>query len=161
MKREERLPPAIRSFHPQPTPPMLVNEIARLFGARMRMHDLEGVMTQDSARLIMRVLSHGDGCSQLELVRLTHLKPPTVSVTLRRMEDEGLVRREQNENDLRAVRVFLTEEGKRHNQEVRQRLSKMDAELMAGFSEEETEQLRQMLVRMRDNILPAYMKNNS
>ncbi len=161
MKKEEILPPVIRSFHSQPTPPMLVNEIARLFGARMRMHDLEGVMTQDSARQIMRVLSHGDGCSQLELVRLTHLKPPTVSVTLRRMENEGLVRREQNENDLRAVRVFLTEEGKLHNQSVRQRLSEMDAELMAGFSEEETEQLRLMLVRMRDNILPAYMKNNS
>ena len=127
----------------------------------MRMHDLEGVMTQDSARLIMRILGHGDGCSQLDLVRLTHLKPPTVSVTLRRMEEEGLVRRVQNENDLRAVRVFLTEEGKRHNQSVRQRLSEMDAELMAGFSEEETELLRQMLMRMRDNILPAYMKNNS
>lgn len=160
-KSEELIPPVMRRRHPAPTPPMLVNEISRLFGARMRMHDLEGVMSQDSARLIMRALIHTDGCSQLELVRQTHLKAPTVSVTLRRMEEEGLVERRQNEMDLRAVRVWLTEKGKAHNQEIRMRLGEIDAELMRGFTEDEIECLRQMLERMRDNILPADPKNNS
>ncbi len=161
MKKEEWMAPVMRNRHPQPTPPMLVNEIARLFQARMRMYDLEGVMAQDSARLIMRALMHTDGCSQLDLVHQTHLKAPTVSVTLRRMEAEELVRREQNENDLRAVRVFLTEKGKSHNRQIRERLHVMDEVLMQNFTSEETEQLRQMLVRMRDNILPDCMKNNS
>ena len=161
MKTEELIPPVMRRRHPKPNPPMLVNEIARLFNARMRMYDLEGVMSQDSARLIMRALIHGDGCSQLELVKQTHLKAPTVSVTLRRMEEEGLVERKQNELDMRAVRVYLTEKGKAHNREIRERLNAMDEELMKGFDEEEIEKLRQMLERMRDNILPAYMKNNS
>ncbi|MBQ8432012.1 MAG: MarR family transcriptional regulator [Clostridia bacterium] len=161
MKKEEWMAPVMRSYHPQPTPPMLVNEVARLFQARMRMYDLEGVMAQDSARLIMRALIHADGCSQLDLVRQTHLKPPTVSVTLRRMETEGLVRREQNEQDLRAVRVFLTEEGKAHNRQVRDRLHALDAVLMQGFSKEETETLRQLLERMRDNILSPHPENNS
>ena len=160
-KTEELIPPVMRHRHPAPTPPMLVNEIARLFGARMRMHDLEGVVSQDSARLIMRALIHTDGCSQLELVRQTHLKPPTVSVTLRRMEEEGLVERRQNLMDMRAVCVYLTEKGKAHNQEIRTRLDEIDNELMRGFTEEETEVLRQMLERMRDNILPSDLKNNS
>ena len=161
MKKEEWIAPVMRNRHPQPTPPMLVNEIARLFHARMRMYDLEGVMTQDSARLIMRALMHEDGCSQLDLVRQTHLKPPTVSVTLRRMEAEELVRREQNENDLRAVRVFLTEKGKLHNRQIREHLVAMDEMLMQGFTPEETEQLRQMLERMRNHILSDNNKNNS
>lgn len=145
-----------------PTPPMLVNEISRLFFARMRATDtIGGVMTQDSARLLMRVLSHGDGCSQLQLVKQTHLKAPTVSVTLKRMEEEGLVRREQDVGDLRAVKVYLTESGKAHNRAVWERLQAIDRELMEGFSPDETAQLLAYLERMRDNILPDYMKNNS
>ena len=137
-----------------PTPPMLVNEIARLFHARMRKYDLSGVMTQDSARLIMRALAHGDGVSQVALCDTTHLKAPTVSVTLGRMENEGLVERRQDPMDLRTTRVYLTELGKAHNRRVCERLRGLDTELMEGFSEEESELLKKLLERMRDNILP-------
>ncbi len=152
----EKLPP-----HCAPTPPMLVNEIARLFHGRMRTYDLEGVMSQDSARQIMRQLSRADGCSQLDLVRKTHLKAPTVSVTLKRMEEEGLVERRSDELDLRVTRVYLSEKGREHNRLVRERLHGIDAELMQGFTEEESDQLLHFLERMRDNILPTYMKNDS
>lgn len=144
-----------------PTPPMLVNEIARLFHAKMRSYELDGVMTQDSARLIMRALAFEDGCSQLDLVRRTHLKAPTVSVTLRRMEEEGLVVREPNAMDMRVICVRLSEKGKQHNREIFKRLQTVDGELMQGFSEEETATLLQFLERMRDNILPEEMKKHS
>ena len=145
----------------QKTPPMLVNEIARLFHGKMRTFDLSGVMTQDSARQIMRALACSDGCSQLDLVKKTHLKAPTVSVTLRRMEEEGLVQRSADAMDLRVTRVFLTEAGKAHNQRVHERLTEIDTALMEGFSQEEIALLLSFLERMRDNILPDYMKNNS
>ncbi len=147
--------------HPHPTPPMLVNEIARLFHARMKRYDLTGVMSQDSARLIMRALAFEDGVSQLHLATRTHLKTPTVSVTLRRMEDEGLVRREQDKMDLRMTRVYLTDRGRAHNRAVLARLQQLDGELMRDFSEEETELLRKLLERMRDNILPDACEKNT
>lgn len=153
--------PACSHPHCVPTPPMLVNEIARLFHGRMRTFDLDGVMSQDSARQIMRQLNRADGCSQLDLVRVTHLKAPTVSVTLRRMEDEGLVTRRSDELDQRVTRVYLSEKGREHNRLVHERIKGIDAELMQGFSEEESEQLLHFLERMRDNILPAYMKNDT
>ena len=138
-----------------PTPPMLVNEIARLFHARMRRYDLTGVMSQDSARLMMRALAREDGVSQLHLTSVTHLKAPTVSVTLKKMEDEGLGRREQDKLDLRMTRVYLTERGKAHNRKIWERLQELDAMLMEHFTDEEAEVLRKLLERMRDNILPA------
>ncbi len=144
-----------------PTPPMLVNEISRLFHARMREYDLEGVMSLDSARLIMRALAREDGCSQLDLVHKTHLKPPTVSVTLKRMEDEGLVERRQDVSDLRVTRVYLSERGQEHNRRIHERLWDTDAMLMQGFSEEESAMLLQFLERMRNNILPDYSKDHS
>ena len=140
---------------------MLVNEIARLFHSRMRSVELEGVMSQDSARLIMRELIREDGVTQLHLTRLTHLKAPTVSVTLRKMEREGLVVRESDPDDLRAVRVYLTEHGKEHNRRVFARLRELDAILMEGFDEREKEALLALLVRMRDNILPEEKEKNT
>lgn len=144
-----------------PTPPMLINQLARLFACRMREVDLPGVMTQDSARQIMRELTFHNGCSQKELVGSTHLKAPTVSVTLKRMEDEGLVRREEDENDMRTVHVYLTEAGIRHTTAVRRKLGEVDDEMMKGFSEEEQTQLLSLLIRMRSNILPEEPKNHS
>ena len=145
-----------------PTPPMLVNEIARLFHGEMKGFDLSGVMSQDSARLIMRELAREDGVSQLRLTKLTHLKPSTVSVTLKKMEDEELVVREQNEEDQRMVRVLLTEKGRAHNRRVFEKLKSLDALLMQGFSEAECEVLMGFLMRMRGNILPdAEEKNTS
>ncbi len=143
------------------TPPMLVNQIARLFHGKMRTYDLDGAMTQDSARQIMRELAHSDGCSQLDLVHKTHLKPPTVSVTLKRLEEEGMVVRRADPIDLRVTRVYLSEEGRAHNARIRSRLRGLDAELMQGFSEEEARQLLHFLERMRDNILPEHEKNHS
>ena len=136
-----------------PTPPMLVNQISRLCHNRMRSYDLDGVMSQESARHIMRELAHEDGCSQLDLVHRTHLKAPTVSVTLKRLEDEELVRRESDPFDLRVIRVFLSEKGRQHNQAVRERIQALDGKLMQGFSQEETDRLLHFLERMRDNIL--------
>lgn len=152
-----------KGFRPPciPTPPMLVNEIARLFHTRMRTYDLDGVMSQDSARLIMRELSREEGCSQLDLVRKTHLKAPTVSVTLRRMEAEGLVERRQDAMDLRVTRVYLSPKGKEHHANVMNRLHELETELMQSFTEEETGQLLHFLERMRDNILPDDRRDHS
>lgn len=143
---------------PPKTPPMLVNEIARLFGGKMREYELSGVMSQESARLLMRALACSDGVSQLRLTEMTHLKAPTVSVTLKKMEDEGLVRRESDPEDLRVIRVFLTERGAAHNRRIFGRLQSLDAILMQGFSEEETAVLRELLERMRNNILSSEKK---
>lgn len=142
-----------------PTPPMLVNEIARLFHAKMRSFESDHMMTQDSVRLILRELGHSDGCSQLDLVKKTHLKPPTVSVTLRKLEEEGLVKRKQDPMDLRVTRVYLSEKGQAHHRTVHTRLHAVDSLLMQGFNEAETEQLLQFLVRMRNNILSENLKS--
>jgi len=164
MKKISLLPPAPpnpREDAPKPTAPMLVNEIARLFHSRMRGYDVEGATLRDGERLILHVLVHSNGCSQLELVKQTHLKPPTVSVTLKSLEAQGFVYRENDENDQRITRVYLSERGRTHNLRIKERLNAIDTELMQGFDEEECRQLVQFLERMRNNILPDYDKKNS
>ena len=62
---------------------MLINEVSRLFGSAIRDIDAQDSdMSQESFRFILISLSHTDGVTQLELCRSTHLKAPTISVTL-------------------------------------------------------------------------------
>lgn len=141
-------------------PPMLVNEISRLFFDRMRQTDPPGVLSQHGCRLILLALlraERGDpthmGLTQRALADTTHLKAPTVSGALREMEDEGLITREADEKDARATRVRLTAAGREANEAIRARLRGVGDILMRGFSKEESDTLGALLLRMRDNIL--------
>ncbi|MBR2621996.1 MAG: MarR family transcriptional regulator [Clostridia bacterium] len=138
---------------PHETPPMIVNDISHLFFGKVRSLEPEGVMSQHSARCIIRLLVRGDGVRQNEIADALHLSAPSVSATLRRMEAEGLICRHACEGDGRAVRVCLTDKGREYDEGVRLMLRRLDEILMEGFDEAETEQLTVMLCRMRDNML--------
>ena len=134
-----------------PLSPRLIVEISRMLRARMRQEE-NSVMTQGTARLIMSHLAVSGPMGQLDLVRLTRLKPPSVSVLLRRMEDEGYIARRQDENDRRAMRVELTEKGRAFDREHLRRLSTNDHQAMKGFTPEEEATLEALLTRVRDNL---------
>jgi len=61
--------------------------------------------------LLMRLLD-SDGQTQSELLAAVGLDHSTVSKSLRRMQERGLLARGPDQNDRRAVRVWLTEEGR-------------------------------------------------
>ena len=140
---------------PHETPPMVLNDISRLFFAKVRSLEPEGVLSQHSARVILRLLVQNDGRKQNELAREAHMSAPTVSATLRRMEDEGLIERRSCESDARAVGVYLTETGRARHAAMLDMLHTVEAVLMQGFDESETAQLSGMLARMRENILQS------
>lgn len=62
--------------------------------------------------LVMLVLWEQDDITVSEICRRLYLDNGTVSPLLKKMEQEGLVRRTRSEEDERVVRVSLTEEGK-------------------------------------------------
>ena len=137
-------------------PVKLCNEISRLFRAKMRENeDAEGVMTQPGAHLVLAFLAAGDGTTQLDLVRSTHLKAPTVSVILRKMEDEGIVRRECDKNDGRAVRVFLTDHGRKIDRKHIKHIKAVNAVALSGVSEDEWEALMMLLTKIRNNLISS------
>lgn len=151
------MPNKISHFPPReelrdiPLSPRLIVEISRLLRARMQREDC-GVMAQSTARLVMSHLAVKGSMGQLEIVELTHLKPPTVSTLLRRMEREGYVTRVTDEKDRRAIRVALTEKGCAFDREQLHRLSTNDHQAVKGLDEEEQKTLEALLLRVRDNL---------
>lgn len=141
------------------TPPMLIGHISRVQRCTLRARENDPIMTQNSCRALLFCLSHEEGITQLELSRRAGLKPPTVSVALKHLEDEGYVIRKIDDDDKRAARVFLSEKGHALERENNERFECVDNEMMRGFTEEETELLRKMLLRIRDNLENPRGKN--
>ena len=69
-----------------PTPMMALNEVSCIY--YQKVHAKEPRINK-SYRYILYHLANRDGISQLEIANLTHLKPPTISITLHAMEEAG------------------------------------------------------------------------
>lgn len=136
-------------------PSRIINEISRLFAAKMR--ESESEMMQESVRLIIICLAHGDGITQLDLVKKTHLSPPTVSITVKKLEKQGYISRVSDTEDQRAVRVYLTDKGRQLDNSARDTIHNINNILMQGITPEQTEILTQLLGHMRDNLLHHLM----
>lgn len=146
------LPPARKELSDNPV--KLCLEISRLVHARMREScELEGVLSQPGARLILSFLAIEDGVKQKELVNRTHLRAPTVSVIIRRMVDEGLVELRSDDKDMRVTRVYLTDLGRRTDRERIRKIKSTDALGLRDIDEDEQRELMSLLTRIRDNLL--------
>jgi DNA-binding MarR family transcriptional regulator len=109
-----------------------------------------------SYRMLLFYLSIMEpGVTQLQLVKAARLKPPTVSVTLQKMENDGLVTRQSNEHDLRQTLVFLTEKGKSIIERIHATHDESHRISLDGFTEEECCVLNKMLDRIIDNLIGA------
>ena len=120
---------------------MRIHDAAKLYGDRMRSKSEHDGLPSSYRMLIFHLAPMKPGVNQLDLVKATHLKPPTVSVTLQRMERDGLVTRKSNEDDLRQTLVYLTERGKAINDRIHLIHKEGDALALTGFSDAEIETL--------------------
>ncbi len=137
---------------PEPTPGMLITEISKLFHDQMNQKS-EQLGFKNGYRQILTHLAHKDGVTQIDLVHVTHLKAPTISVTLKKMEEEALVRRETDKDDQRQTHVYLTDKGRDMERAFFSKLVETEAVLLRDISAEENEALRVILKKMRGNLL--------
>ena len=141
------------NFFDRSNPMQLMNEIHRLMGDKIRSSGEEHPIGQKSGRLLLMELSRRDGRTQLDLVHATHLKAPTISVALQKLEKEGYVSRRPDEYDLRATRVFLTEKGRALDNKIRRRIREEDSAALKNLTESETETLMRLLGKIKANLI--------
>lgn len=101
---------------------------------------------------ILAVLYKKDGCSQKELVKELGVKPPTVTVSIQRLEKSGLIIRRQDEKDQRVSRIYLSEEGRAIIKEGIQMAKEGEKQILAGFSESELCLMRRFCQQIKENI---------
>ena len=126
-------------------------KLIRLYYTRMQ-NKLAQVGLYRGQPPILGLLSKYDGMSQKDMAAALNLSPATMTVTLKRMEKAGLIVREMDPHDQRILRVHLSEQGKEMCQKGEEQCAVVSEELLAGFSEEEQEQLGEYLRRIAQNM---------
>ena len=133
----------------------LISDAAKLLDDRVaRLTDAHKL--QSGARRVLACLAVRDGVSQLDLIRATHLKAPTISLIVQKMEHDGLILRRSDDLDMRLTRVFLTELGKTVNRNIRESIEHVENTAMQDFTDAEKEQLHTLLVRFFKNTEVAH-----
>ena len=131
--------------------PYLMNRIMGRYNASFRDEMAEMGLTTPKARALA-VLTVVDGPLIRELSVFTVVEQSTLSRALDQMNTEGLIRRETDATDSRAVRVFITEAGRSAFEELWPHMAQAQARMFRGIPEDERRAFVATLQKMLVNI---------
>lgn len=137
---------------------MLFGDVSRLFDGRVRRETERAGFSQGYRRIVFH-LSHNDCLTQNELVKLTHMKAPSISVQLQKMESDGLITRKSDDKDLRKSYIFLTEKGKECEEFFISKCRETEGVMFKNFSEDEMKILKEYLKRITGNLIEEMEEN--
>ncbi len=120
------------------------------YHAVLRMEDME--LNPSQAGILFILNSHGR-LSQRQLAQKIGITPPSMTVTLRKLEELGFIHKEPDEKDQRIIRIRLSEAGKECIEKLKSIMDEMEEILYQGFSVEEKLLFRRLLLAMRENLL--------
>lgn len=101
---------------------------------------------------VLGMVAKKDGLSQRELAKILRIKPPTVTVSVQRLEKAGFLYKKPDERDQRVTRLYLTEKGKETKAKALQRIRENESVMLEGFSDAEQCLLRRFLEQILENI---------
>jgi DNA-binding MarR family transcriptional regulator len=131
-----------------------VNHLARLLAQALRRRtESVGVVPGQFAQLL--ALYEQDGLTQGELCERVRIEQPTMAVTLKRMERDGLVERVSDPNDGRRARVMLTARSRRLEKRLTGSARDVNAVATEGLTDAEVESLMATLDRLIANLEAA------
>ena len=100
---------------------------------------------------LLTVLSRRDGMSQGEFCReYEMLDPSRVTRTAQALGADGLLRRERDAEDNRAVRMYLTGKGRRLLEKLPEANERVRRRMRGALSDEELEELQRMLWKLAE-----------
>jgi DNA-binding MarR family transcriptional regulator len=131
--------------------PYLMNRIMGRYNAGFRDEMAKMGLTTPKARALA-VLSVVEGPLIRELAVYTVIEQSTLSRALDQLQTEGLIRREVDAADSRAVRVFITKAGRETFESLWPHMAEAQARMFRGIPEDERRAFVATLQKMLANI---------
>ncbi len=132
-------------------PISLIGELAKIIADKTYSYFPKNDLPKGE-KLVLQCLINNNGVTQLEIVRFTGFKPPTISIMLKKMESEGLVERRPDEYDLRAVRVCITEKGREEYCKAVKIVKTIEEKLLRDLSDEEKTTMINAMRKIKNNV---------
>lgn len=93
----------------------------------------------------LRMLGGNDGITQRDLAEAMHLSRPAVTTMMQRMERAGLIERRPDEADQRLTRVYLTDEGRAVEAQMRETFASYISQAFDSMSVDDRLELERLL----------------
>ena len=122
-----------------------------LFHKRL-LKDLEATGLSNGQPKVLAFLKSHEGRSQKEIAQACQLEPSSVTVLLKRMEQQGMIERRLREGDQKTRCVFLTGRGRELAACSVESFFRIQERALSGFREEEKTQLMDYCRRIVDNL---------
>lgn len=129
----------------------LLNEVAWLMRRTFQEDARPLKMTQAQARALA-VICRREGLTQTQLAERLDVGPMAVVRLVDRMQRAGLVRREQDPSDRRALRLYLANHGKPVQQKLATLSGKIGDRAIAGMSAADEAKLVELLHVIKSNF---------
>ena len=124
------------------------HQMHRLMTKKLRQYDVSPMQ----CRTLTFLQEAAGEVNQRMLEQHLMVKPSTASGIVGRLEEKGLVRRQTSDSDGRCRILALTDAGRQFYRQFLAIAKQVNRQAVQGFSPEEENTLRQLLLRMADNL---------
>jgi MarR family transcriptional regulator, transcriptional regulator for hemolysin len=129
----------------------VLHETARMLSKRFDQRSKSLGLTRAQCQLLAYLVYH-EGINQAGLAELLELEPISLGRLIDRMAQAGWVERRPDPRDRRAWQLFITEKAKPLFAEMIGIGRSVRAEALAGFTQEESDKIMDLLLRARRNL---------
>ncbi len=117
----------------------LINQLQKTFSK-------SGIEVTPIQIMLLFFLQRNDGSSLTQISQALMLENPTVTGLIDRLEKSGYVKRSDHPDDRRVYLVYLTQKGNRIAERGLPIVKKLNEQIKKGYSEEEIESFKKVLV---------------
>lgn len=142
----------MKTYEPKKSLGFLLVEVARLMRLDFNERVAELGLTQAQWRALA-YLSWMEGCNQACLAEQLEVKPITLTRLVDKLVSKDWVVRKPDQNDRRAVRLFLTEKAKPLLKVMQAKALDTKMKAVAGIEEDDYERFFRTLEKMKRNLL--------
>jgi DNA-binding MarR family transcriptional regulator len=105
--------------------------------------------------ILLVILSHQDGLTHSEIAERLQISPSAATKVIKRLEDLKYLKRQPDLSDERISRVYLQPAGWAVIDKIHAAFKRINAVISAGISQQEQEQLRNLIGRIHANLEKA------
>lgn len=109
-------------------------------------------LTECRWRVLMHMALVGEGCSQHELADSLHIEMPSLTRTVKHLEDAGLITRRMAPNDKRSRLLYFTPKGKARLNDIQIILESLTSEVYSGLTDQQLALLVNGTQKIESNI---------
>lgn len=128
-----------------------LQEVARRGRTHYARHLLKTGLYAGQERVI-EALANVEGMTPGALARALGVRPPTITKTISRLEEQGFVARAASASDGRQVTVMLTEAGYDVLGAMGKAVAKAEKQALRGLKKKERKQLEKILGKIEENL---------